>query len=869
MFPINFTDDPKVLWSIILIIGISCAAVTIKNKKGFFKNSGLYSLRILLLLLLTGALCKPYIEQPGNQALIPIYTDISDSLDESLAQQALARAVDMHSVNSVSRVVPFADDTQEISLRMQNPRYTKLKDDNNRLNIGRSNLEAALKHALQNNEKQVLLVSDGYETSGSISTVIPLLQQNGMRIYPVIPEQFEAGEKSIRITDIQAPLIAKKQQNIQAGISIRNSLTNDTAGSLEVTVDGESIYTENIKIRGAEETRVLVPLQMLGEGIKEVITTFTPVEKTYPSSSARTFISGEKREKVLLISGGTEDGQYLAQTLTDQQFQLVQQQAGSLESETLKNLNDFSVLILNNIALNQLPSTFPAAVKQFVSSGGGFIMTGGNNSFGLGGYKDTSIADILPVHIVPPQKEKKRLNIAVQLILDKSGSMKDNSKILYSKMAAVQVVDSLKPDDYLGIIGFDSTPFELLPIAPVGINRDKAKKRVQLMFPGTTTKLLPALDLGRRRLELAKAGRKHMIILTDGKIPDGPARRPHYLQLVDEMRRTGITVSTFMIGSEQDFILREIAEVGGGAFYRTRNVSSLPRLFLDDIKVSTGERTQKEADRFDVRKGDGTISSTDLTAFPVIRGYVQTKPREDANLELVAYANRRAEPLLASWKFGKGTSIAYTSDASGRWSYYWVNWPRFHIFWNDLVETARGELDANSIQYDLKHYVKGDSLFIETSIYSSSIPGALQLKIETPDGQTSVHPLRALALGHYETRVDGIQAGTYTATLLAGDTVLTPVVLALSGELFGERKGQGYNIALLTRLAKETGGTVNPERGLLSAMQDKEIIRKPITQYLLLAAFILFLLEIYSREIGFRLFSIFPRRRTTRNRKRA
>ena len=55
-----------------------------------------------------------------------------------------------------------------------------------------------------------------------------------------------------------------------------------------------------------------------------------------------------------------------------------------------------------------------------------------------------------------------------------------------------------------------------------------------------------------------------------------------------------------------------------------------------------------------MRPGDGKITTTKIRAFPALRGYVQTKKKEKANLELVAYADRKAEPLLASWNLWEG-----------------------------------------------------------------------------------------------------------------------------------------------------------------------------------------------------------------------
>ncbi|MBU0568037.1 hypothetical protein KJ693_03245 [bacterium] len=65
-----------------------------------------------------------------------------------------------------------------------------------------------------------------------------------------------------------------------------------------------------------------------------------------------------------------------------------------------KDLFDFDLLIFENFSYSKIMSDrHLASINEFVNKGGGFLMIGGEDSFGLGGYKKTSLEDILPVTI--------------------------------------------------------------------------------------------------------------------------------------------------------------------------------------------------------------------------------------------------------------------------------------------------------------------------------------------------------------------------------------------------------------------------------------------------------------------------------------
>ncbi len=63
-----------------------------------------------------------------------------------------------------------------------------------------------------------------------------------------------------------------------------------------------------------------------------------------------------------------------------------------------EKIYDFDLLIYDNFAYgNFFPENYLHHIKEFVAEGGGFIMTGGENSFLRGGYAKTPIGEILPV----------------------------------------------------------------------------------------------------------------------------------------------------------------------------------------------------------------------------------------------------------------------------------------------------------------------------------------------------------------------------------------------------------------------------------------------------------------------------------------
>lgn len=814
-----------------------------------FRNSGITIaslLRLISLLLLATILAAPaltkYISKNQWTALI----DISDSMQKETARAQLEKLDAIKGKTDLS-IVPFGGNAgtpdsfiKDIeSIRRINPGViTKSTDISGAL--------LSLAHLKSGN---LLLVTDGFSSVGSNEQIINTAKKLGLKIFPIIPDNSESLQKKLKITQIDAPLFVAAQKNAEIRVSILNEFPKSQTGKLVIRQGTRTIYEADQEIESNKEKIIIAKSDANLEGIQELTAIFTPQDSLLPESSVKAFLTTEETEKILILSGDSSDQVLFKQIFKDSSYRTDM----LLPSELSKMLeaSKYSAIILNNIAYKDLSKSLQEGIKPYVLNGGGLIMIGGNRSFGLGGYIDTTIESVLPVQLVPPQTVLKRLNFAIQLVLDKSRSMAEGDRIFFAREAAKEVVRNLKDDDYLGVIGFDSNPFVVQKIEQLSIIRDTVLDRIDRLFPARRTNLLPAIDEARRGLERIKAGRKHMIILTDGKIPDAS---PLYIELVQQLKTVGITVSTVLLSDEnEERLLEEMARRGGGSFYQTSDPSSLPRIFLKDIKVSTGEKTIQEASNFPVRKGSGKLTSTSLNTFLPLLGYVETKPRDNANLELVVIADDKSPPLLASAVYEKGKSIAFTSDANGRWSRNWAENANFKTFWENIIESVRNQNEdggkGSKISFDLKHYIENGELFLDLTVFEPNNLQSITGILKSPASENINCNFTAKNRGHYICSTSQLMTGRYDLNIKIDNKNLPSTAIYLSPEMFGEKKGLGINKPFLEELASVTGGKINPDKKILDHISSNTTITKTdLRPWLFLLTAIVFFAEILARK---------------------
>jgi Ca-activated chloride channel family protein len=105
------------------------------------------------------------------------------------------------------------------------------------------------------------------------------------------------------------------------------------------------------------------------------------------------------------------------------------------------------------------------------------------------------------------------LRARVLLLVDASGSMNQELKTTSSRMAAVQVMSALGPEDEVALAGFDS---EYWGIVQFTKDRDRITKGMEDIVPFGSTALHDALDKAARDIAAHGEGRRAVVVITDG-----------------------------------------------------------------------------------------------------------------------------------------------------------------------------------------------------------------------------------------------------------------------------------------------------------------------------------------------------------------
>lgn len=811
-------------------------------------------LRLVSLVVLLIALGDPvYLYDNTRTSKLSLLVDISDSMTTAEIKQGLDGA--KRYLNESIEITPFAEQpvlrgSYELGPSTDTSALAERLNELTSAAGSRTNLELGLKSVDADVPTELLLVSDGNENVGQALSTIDVLKLINTRVFPIVASS-RAINPEFKITRSWAPLVSNAGDAVELRATVRNSFDVSQQGRLEIYLEGEKLHTEPVTVAPQSESLVTFKTPPLKAGAREFSFKFTPENSERKASELKRWVSVKERAKVLLIANAEEDSRLLSQILKSRGY--------PFEEHTLRDgetppadLENTAAVVLANVPRAKLSTSFLNQLKSYVSSGGGLIISGGDKSFGLGGYAGSSLEELSPLKSVPPQTEKKRLKNAIVLVVDKSGSMLESSKMDYTKRAAMTAVSALKDEDYMGIVAFDSNPFVILDLKEVRTAKLEMERRLLNLTPVGQTNLLPGLAFARIQLQRAPGTRKHLIVLSDGKIPLTDST---YVNEINNLRKDGITVSTIALGGDADVpFMKLLAQYGKGVFYHVNDPSQLPRIFVEDIKVSTGEKTIKEQELFPVSQTVYGSRVINLSPYPQLKGFVETVKKEGAELELEISAGETPYPLQASWRVEKGAVIAFASDSSGRWSGPWISWENFTKFWTTAVERVRAvNLKTDSgVDFDLNSSVEGDTLKLDLAIFDPDLSrksaGSVSAAVTTPSGKSVGVVFNETAPGRFTGEIRDAAPGNYRTEIRYRDTKFPPILFSVDSELFGERRGEPINLPLLSQLAQRTGGKVNPGAEDITLRTLKVSKSLSLTPYLLSLAFVLIIVEALIRE---------------------
>ena len=840
MFDFVF-DDPWFLLLLLLIPALWIFSYHSLSGLGPVRRIVALLLRTAILVLLVLAISRMLHQRTSDKMTVMYLLDQSLSIPESVRSKMLeyvAEEVQEHrnsdrmdragviafGRDAAIEVPPFDDD---LATTGNIESLFELEQD-------ATNLEAALKLAQatfpEDSAKRVVIVTDGNENIGDSREIAALLAERGISLWIVPITLSRRGE--VAIEKVTIPPDVRKGQMFDARVVV-NNMTEPTAED-----SGEVVGLLRLKRRtglGEEtpvESRVVLPPGKKVFKLEQLID--DPDFYTYEAefvaddelddgmfqnnrASAFTHVQGQGH--VLLIEDWENPGEFdfLVKRLQAMNMEVTVQGSDQTFSG-LAELQRYDSVILANVPrasggdaatmTNFSDAQINMMVRNVQQMGSGLVMLGGPIAFGAGGWSNTELEKAMPVDF--QIHNAKVVPIGALVMMMHASEMAQGNH--WQKVVAEEALKALGPQDYCGIVQFDwnggdswlwGRPQGLIK---VGGYRKSMLARLGRMTPGDMPQFDPSMKMAATAFaNVPDAGVRHMIMISDGD-PSPPAGAT-----IAALKKLNVKITTVAVGTHGppgSTPLQRIATQTGGKYYVVTNANALPRIYQKEARKVARPLVKEKVVQPQIIYPHEMLQGID-GPLPPIKGFVMTTVKENPLVEVSIVSpdppGQKNSTILASWTYGVGRTVAFTSDAGARWTDGWVtDWDHYDKLFSQMVRWSMrplGDQGKFTVATDVKD---GKVRVIVTALDKEDefqnfldISGtAVDPKMQSLDVR-----LDQTAPGRYVGEFDADAAGSYFVTLIPGPGQ-APIRMGVNVPYSSEFNDRETNAALLNTIAE-------------------------------------------------------------------
>ena len=785
--------------------------------------------RIVLVVLLLLAFANPEFRRHSQDLTTVFVVDVSDSLgsEGAAASQSWARAALADRGASLAGVVEVGSDS-----RIVVPVGEGVYEGDRRVNPTETNLARGLRLAQSmltgETRERIVLVSDGHPTTGDLAAEVERLKTLGVvvDVHPVARDEVT----DAAITAIDGPESVSVDESYEVAVEVTASVAGPAVVRLladgglveerEVTmVAGSNQVAFTVEAAAGGIQRIEAQVEMLGDVIAENDGSFVAVAVAGPP-------------RVLIVEGTANNGAALADALKAASLEV--ERISATDFPTFDQLNAFQAVTLIDIDARNFPEENVAGLDRFVRDlGRGLVVIAGNQSYALGGYRQSALEALLPVDSEVADLEREA-DVAEVLLIDTSESMgachcapvegNDDpfagemleggaNKTDISRAAAGRAIQTLSANDEIGVLAFNASQDWIIPLQQLPTEQ-VVTEGLGTLKPFGETRLQPALDEAAASLRESTKELRHIILFTDGFTPElfegeefgggsGFATFADLVAQAEALAAEGITISVVATGEGAMPALQKIAEAGNGRFYPGRDLDEIPEIFVKEARL---------ASRSFINEGDyyPTVVSVapavrNLASSPALLGFVAASPKPTAEVQLEI--GEFADPLLASWRVGLGRVTSWMSDGGDRWAAQWATWEGFQDFWSAVVRDTF-PLGGSSGER-LSASVVDDRLEITLESADPWPVGTSPIaRVGSPAGTSEEVRLERESDYIFTATVAARDAGTYAVGVGVASTDGTPITMAAlaSRTYSAEYIPAETDVDRLVNLSAATGG---------------------------------------------------------------
>ena len=589
-----------------------------------------------------------------------------------------------------------------------------------------TSLESALKLAKasfpEDSARRVVIVSDGNENVGDARAIAKSMAEDGIGI-DVIPIKLVA-QAEVAVDKVSMPSDIRKDQEFNTTVILSNQAGVDgqakkVSGTLRITRGNgktEALISEQAGVELKPGKNIIGFKSTLDRsGVFTTRAEFIPddagADLIQQNNVASTFTRVRGKGKVLLIEDAYEASEFnhLVDRLAVNSIEVDVMKSNALYT-TAAELLEYDAVILGNLprasgdesADSAISGFSDAQIKMLVDNceqmGCGIVMLGGDRSFGAGGWSNTLLEKAMPVDFQIRNKKVSAVG-ALAMVMHASEMPRGN---FWQVKIGEAALETLGPMDYCGVVDWNHIGGGVRWVwkMPSGVDRvfGNKKKMMQLirrMQPGDMPNFQPAMRLMFNGLMKTKASMRHAIMISDGD-PNPPTAA-----LLQQYKDNNIKISTVGVGTHGPAMRKElkaIADATGGKYWHVTNPKALPKIYQREARrvarpVIKESQAGMSAMPVVANSSHEIVTGVDVSSLPLFNGYVMTTIKRGGLVEQLAIASDPDDKgenstLLASWRYGNGRTIAFTSDAGNKWTSRWFNDAQYDKLFVQMIRYA-------------------------------------------------------------------------------------------------------------------------------------------------------------------------------------
>jgi Mg-chelatase subunit ChlD len=782
------------------------------------------ALRISLLIALLLALAGPEVNFGGKGIDIIVVADRSRSLPGE-AEPRIRELIENLQKNrrSGDRVglVTFganSDIESPLSHEWMLKGYSKeIQPDGSDLNEA---LHKALNLVETNRPARILVFSDGEANGASPTSAARRASDLGV---PIDFREFPRPRTGdVAVDSLQLPETVAPREPFQYLVWVYSN--REAAGKVTVFRDGEVIARDKIERSFASGMNRLLFRDLLEEGglHNYEVRIDVPDDPLVENNRGAGVVRVDAGPRLLVLNADGQDDN-LVRALRSGRIpvDIASSKEHPLSAEALDR---YRAVVIENVLAADLGRVKMERLAQFVEDlGGGLLLTGGERSFGNGGFFKSPLEEVLPVSM-EMREEHRKTRLAMAIALDRSGSMAvtvkgGKPKMHLANLGTMEAIRMLSPGDSVAVIAVDSAPHVIQRLTPVEDPETIAGKVKSIESMGGGIFVYEALVAAGKQLMDSEQSTKHIILFSDANDSEEPG---DYKKLLAQFEKAGITTSVIGLGTPADSdarLLEDIAKLGRGNIMFTDDAEELPRLFTQDtMSVARSSFIKKDAANQPAGIPGQVLPSALLMGefaagkFPNVDGYNLSYLKPDATLGVVSQ-DEYAAPWSAFWYRGLGRAAAITVEVDGQYSGAFGQWDEYSDF---AITHARWLLggDASDDVY-LKMERDGQDAVVTVELdpdRPSKVTGDSPTLSILPPGEEREQlidfPFQWTGPNSLQARFKLARTGTYRTLVKMGgrNIVRGPAITLPYSPEFMPRVGLPEGRQVLTALSELTGG---------------------------------------------------------------